>query len=126
MEPKPPLNPNGALEETYRDAGFPYAHGVRCGHCGRERVDLDHVRSCAIGRPKTVEAIQAPEVPPTHRTCPKCGSTDVVTIAYGYPGQKMEEAARRGEIVLGGCCPLPFDSECRQCGHSWTAGRRGW
>ena len=27
----------------------------------------------------------------------------VVTIAYGFPGPEMFEAAERGEIVLGGC-----------------------
>jgi hypothetical protein len=52
------------------------------------------------------------------RPCPRCGSTDAVEIAYGYPSVEMAEAEERGAIVLGGCLvgPESPDYECRDCG----------
>ncbi len=38
---------------------------------------------------------------PVH--CPRCGSPDVVPIAYGLAGAEGCKAARDGKIVLGGC-----------------------
>ncbi|UYN83770.1 MAG: hypothetical protein KIT89_00530 [Microcella sp.] len=35
--------------------------------------------------------------------CPRCGSTEVVPIIYGYPGSADRESAEAGRIVLGGC-----------------------
>ena len=50
--------------------------------------------------------------------CPKCGSSDVVPIVYGYPLPEMMEAAERGEIELGGCCVTDEDPTlyCKACG----------
>lgn len=50
-----------------------------------------------------------------------CGSTDVLPIAYGYPGAGMREEAERGKIVLGGCCVWDGQPEwsCRACGCSF-------
>jgi hypothetical protein len=60
---------------------------------------------------------------PKKRTtpCPKCGSTDVVPIEYGYPGQEMMDAAKRGLIELGGCCVSDDDprKHCRACGEEF-------
>jgi hypothetical protein len=49
--------------------------------------------------------------------CPRCGSTDAVEIIYGDPDVELGEAARRGEVVLGGCVigPESPDYECRTC-----------
>lgn len=53
-------------------------------------------------------------------SCPRCGSNKVVPIAYGEPGEEMNEKAERGEIVLGGCLVstdgTDDDFECRECG----------
>jgi hypothetical protein len=53
----------------------------------------------------------------TFPPCPSCGSTDAVSIAYGYPSWEMAEAEIRGEVVLGGCMvgPESPDYECRDC-----------
>lgn len=49
--------------------------------------------------------------------CPRCGVAAVVPVAYGMPAGGMIEAARRHEIILGGCC-LPGDAShgCTACG----------
>ena len=49
--------------------------------------------------------------------CPRCGSTDAIRIAYGFPSIEMGEAADRGEIRLGGCIvgPESPDYECFGC-----------
>jgi len=57
------------------------------------------------GRPKGRRRGGKPE------KCPKCGSAEVLRIAYGLPGPEMGEAAERGEIALGGCV---IDERSRQ------------
>ncbi len=41
----------------------------------------------------------------------------MIPVVYGMPGPEMWEARERGEILLGGCCPGPFDprSVCPRC-----------
>lgn len=59
----------------------------------------------------------------TPTTCPKCEGK-VVKIIYGMPVPEMEEAADRGEIILGGCCialdehgkPIVPEWGCVKCG----------
>jgi hypothetical protein len=62
-------------------------------------------------------------------TCPFCGSTDTVPIVYGLLGRELEQAAERGELVLGGCL-FSFDAPdraCRDCGAEWQTGvLPGW
>jgi hypothetical protein len=41
------------------------------------------------------------EGPP--QVCPRCGSNQIVAIAYGYPGPELMSAAERREVLLGGC-----------------------
>ena len=57
-------------------------------------------------------------------TCPRCGSSKIARIAYGYPGPEMEEEVRSGEAVLGGCMVFPESPshECRDCRHWFRAG----
>ena len=58
----------------------------------------------------------------TGPSCPKCGSLDSLPVAYGFPGPEMEQAAERGEIVLGGCI-IDAGSpawECRSCRHRYN------
>jgi hypothetical protein len=44
---------------------------------------------------------------------------------WGLPTWEAGEAAKRGEIVLGGCCVSGDDPEwfCRDCGWAWNAHR---
>lgn len=51
--------------------------------------------------------------------CPVCGRT-AVPIVYGYPDEEVMEAARRGEVALGGCV-IVDDQPTHQCvaGHQW-------
>ncbi len=53
--------------------------------------------------------------------CPKCGQTTGVRIIFGYPGPDLCEAAKRGEIELGGCCVTDNDPNFhyKACGHEW-------
>ena len=57
----------------------------------------------------------------TTPSCPDCGSSGVVPIAYGYPTGEMWEEAERGEIAIGGCIVAPDnpDWRCNDCGHAW-------
>ena len=53
------------------------------------------------------------------KSCPKCGSLDVVPIFYGLPGgPEVMEAAKEGKIALGGCCVTDNDPQkrCKACG----------
>jgi len=50
--------------------------------------------------PKGEETKQEPP------SCPKCKSPDdLVPIIFGYPSPVLLEMSKRGEVVLGGCCP---------------------
>lgn len=52
--------------------------------------------------------------------CPYCGSAAVIRIVYGLPLAALEEAARRGELAIGGCLvPHPQKWACRECGTRW-------
>ena len=35
--------------------------------------------------------------------CPKCDSTDIVPIVYGYPGPELIEASALRKVEIGGC-----------------------
>ncbi|MBS3067285.1 hypothetical protein J4450_01165 [Candidatus Micrarchaeota archaeon] len=53
--------------------------------------------------------------------CPKCSSEKVVAILYGKPAATAMESAKRGEIVLGGCCiekNAPH-RHCKNCKNEW-------
>ena len=60
----------------------------------------------------------------TRRTCPDCGSTEVVPIAYGIATDESLEEERQGKIVLGGCLMSPDNPAwcCKACGHRWGEG----
>jgi hypothetical protein len=51
--------------------------------------------------------------------CPRCGDiAPMVPIVFGYPMPETFEAAKRGEIVLGGCVLSGEDPthRCSACG----------
>ena len=50
--------------------------------------------------------------------CPECGEKAVVPVQYGMPGRDMTEAARRDEIIIGGCIVSPTNPRrgCTSCG----------
>lgn len=62
------------------------------------------------------------------RPCPRCGSTDAIPIAYGYPARETFEAAERGEVHLGGCVIGPRSPEfaCAACGTELPQTTPGW
>jgi hypothetical protein len=49
--------------------------------------------------------------------CPFCGYGPPIEIVYGMPTYKAEQAAKRGEIMLGGCCVTDSDPKwcCPSC-----------
>lgn len=51
------------------------------------------------------------------RPCPTCGQLGV-RIVYGYPSRTLFAAARRGQVVLGGCTHRPATHQCPE-GHRW-------
>lgn len=53
------------------------------------------------------------------RPCPTCGQLGV-RIVYGYPSRVLFAAARRGQVVLGGCTHRDVTHKCPD-GHEWEA-----
>ena len=55
--------------------------------------------------------------------CPKCDSSSVAEILWGYytDVNSLEDALEKKEIVLGGCCVTDNDPkwECNECSHQW-------
>jgi rubrerythrin len=49
--------------------------------------------------------------------CPFCGYGPPIEIVYGMPTYEAEQAAKRGEIMLGGCCVTGSDPQwcCPSC-----------
>lgn len=49
--------------------------------------------------------------------CPYCGGK-LLPIAYGMPGEELQEKAEKGEVILGGCCLTGTDpqKQCSECG----------
>ena len=55
------------------------------------------------------------------KICPKCGSSEVVPIVYGYPLESLLKAAEKGRVELGGCCITGDDPNfrCKTCGKAF-------
>ena len=53
--------------------------------------------------------------------CPKCDSTDIVPIVYGYPGPELMEDSALRKVELGGCVieENAPDRHCNDCEHQW-------
>ena len=54
--------------------------------------------------------------------CPKCGSSDIGRVAYGWRDEALERAELDGELTVGGQRvdenqPTHF---CRECSHRWN------
>lgn len=56
--------------------------------------------------------------------CPNCLSSDAVPIIWGMPGQHLDEQARLGRVILGGCLVYGDerdpDWECHSCRNRWA------
>ncbi len=67
--------------------------------------------------PNQPSSVGEPQAP-----CPRCG-TPGIPIIWGLPGADLAEAARRGEVILGGCLVTGDDAdhECPACRHQWRA-----
>jgi len=68
---------------------------------------------------RTLEVMSTDDTEP----CPECASKNTRGISYGYPEEDTMEAARRGEIELGGCIVTGNDPDwhCADCKHEWTS-----
>ena len=57
------------------------------------------------------------------KSCPKCNSKKIATIAYGYPvfTEKGKQDYEQGKIVLGGCCIMKGQPgwHCNDCNNEW-------
>jgi len=67
-----------------------------------------------------------PSIQDTHPTplCPKCRSKEnVIPIVYGLPGPELQEKAKRGEVILGGCVVTGNEPHwyCKVCKQRWYA-----
>jgi len=55
--------------------------------------------------------------------CPKCDSSNVAKILYGFPAwsDELEEKLGSGVIALGGCIVSSDNPvfKCNECKHSW-------
>ena len=60
----------------------------------------------------------------SYMKCPKCGSTNVASVSYGYPTPHALELADQGKLILGGCTPMTFpdpDYGCNECRFMWAS-----
>lgn len=57
-----------------------------------------------------------------YKKCPKCGSENVIPIAYGMPGPELFKKAEAGKVKLGGCCIEENSPEyyCNDCVYEWN------
>jgi hypothetical protein len=59
--------------------------------------------------------------------CPKCGSTEIATISYGYPSDEQEEGLFETDSVNGGCCVEPDETVCcTDCGTHFLGNLEKW
>lgn len=59
-------------------------------------------------------------------SCPKCNSTNVIPIIYGYPTPELFEDSDNDKCILGGCCIAVNEDEsslkknhCKDCNFEW-------
>jgi hypothetical protein len=54
-------------------------------------------------------------------SCPACGGKEIKQVMYGFPTKETMERAKRGEVVLGGCCVIDDmpDWQCSGFHHRW-------
>src|ERR671914_177334 len=86
------------------------------GTCCAALVRAATARQAATERATTLAWNARPARPAPPRT--PCRSSS------GLPRRELEEAAGRGELVLGGCL-VSFDAPdraCVNCGHEWQTG----
>lgn len=72
-----------------------------------------------VGSPTYPQIEEAVMDPTRKRNCPECGGR-LIWVVYGYPDGEVAEAARRGDVDLGGCCvPAPEQpwraARCSDC-----------
>ncbi len=53
----------------------------------------------------------------TEVTCPACGSSQVVPLAWDVPGSEFAELEWEGGMILAG--EDDPDWQCRACGYEW-------
>lgn len=90
---------------------------------------------------RTTAAIAVPLEPPAAHApadrsawpasvfCPTCGEAGpVVPVVYGMPvgGDALWARSERGEAVIGGCMPEPWDWACARAGHRLSTPGIDW
>ena len=55
------------------------------------------------------------------KTCPECGSHDILGIMYGKPSSKADKLVAEGKAVYDGCTVKPDSPRwmCRDCSHKF-------
>ena len=55
------------------------------------------------------------------QTCPKCETSEIVDIVYGYPTEEVLQSWFKKEIELGGCIVRNENPiyKCKKCNHQW-------
>jgi predicted RNA-binding Zn-ribbon protein involved in translation (DUF1610 family) len=61
---------------------------------------------------------------PERLTCPECGVKELLPVLMGMPTPAVEQAALRGEVMLGGCIISAEAPEyaCARCGFELGSG----
>jgi hypothetical protein len=79
-----------------------------------------------VAPPKALKSHSGRRVRAKRPSCPNCGGTKVLPIAYGLPTPEGEAAARAGKLILGGCIVEPDQPDwyCDACEFSWPDDRR--
>ena len=59
--------------------------------------------------------------------CPKCGSTEIATIRYGYPVEEPDVDLFEPDYVMGGSCVNPDETvRCLDCGKDFLGNFDKW
>lgn len=91
------------------------------------RIGDSHRVRCARVQPGRGDVAVPTRRPPrsTHQDdeCPSCRHGKGIPIIWGLPSHELEERARSGSVVLGGCIIYGDERDpawqCQQCGFRW-------
>ena len=90
--------------------------GERVGLMAPKGNRMDDVSKSTKG---LAELLGLPLQPPKPTECPDCGCGNILPVCYGSPGSEMQDEARRGEIILGGCVLQDANWYCSDCFNRW-------
>ncbi len=97
---------------------IPLKWGATCGECGKELAAGSPARYHGRGQ---IDCLDCPD--PYADPCPRCGSTAIMEVIYGLPGEKAMWLQSIGEAELRGCIvDSPVNRKCKKCEHEWEEG----